>query len=287
DLIPLRPYLGVLHELVKILKELAPEAPLQVSECFNLEEKIIINPKYPEKTETIGRKLPIKAKQRLNKLLKDNADMFAWQYTDMTGIPRTLNIRGEIFATEYKLNEDKKITLIQQNKRKMTPDRIAAASKEVEELKKVGILKETRYQTWVANTVMVKKTDGAWRMCVDFTDINKACPKDCYSLPEIDWKVDLLFDFKLKCFLDAYKGATYQRLVDKVFERQIRRNLEAYVDDMVIKSMDETYMIADIQETFERLRKINMKLNPKKCSFGMLEGQFLGHVVSKQGIKPT
>ncbi|GJW02737.1 reverse transcriptase domain-containing protein [Tanacetum coccineum] len=80
-------------------------------------------------------------------------------------------------------------------------------------------------------------------------------------------------------------GATYQRLVDKVFESQIRRNMEAYVDDMVIKSMDETYMITDIRETFERLRKINMKLTSKKCSFGMEEGQFLGHIVSKQGIK--
>ncbi|GJZ67665.1 reverse transcriptase domain-containing protein [Tanacetum coccineum] len=61
--------------------------------------------------------------------------------------------------------------------------------------------------------------------------------------------------------------------------------MEAYVDDMVIKSMDETDTMADIRETFKRLRKINMKLNPKKCSFGMEEGQFLGHVVSKQGIK--
>ncbi|GJR76733.1 reverse transcriptase domain-containing protein [Tanacetum coccineum] len=61
--------------------------------------------------------------------------------------------------------------------------------------------------------------------------------------------------------------------------------METYVDDMVIKSMDEEDMLADIQETFKRLRRINMKLNPKKCSFGMEEGQFLGHIVSKQGIK--
>ncbi|GJV89979.1 reverse transcriptase domain-containing protein [Tanacetum coccineum] len=171
------------------------------------------------------------------------------------------------------MNEDKKVTPVQQKKRRMAPDRIAAASKEVEELKRAGILKETRYQTWVANTVMVKKEDGAWRTCVDFTDINKACTKIgvyCYrKMP-----------FGLK-----NAGAIYQRLVDKVFESQIGRNLEAYVDDMVIKSMDKTYMMANIQETFERLRKINMKLNPKKCSFGMEEGQFLGHVVSKQGIK--
>ncbi|GKB78902.1 hypothetical protein Tco_0945797 [Tanacetum coccineum] len=91
------------------------------------------------------------------------------------------------FATEHKLKEYKKITPVQQKKRRMAPKWAAAASKEVEELRKAGILKETRYQTWVANTVMVKKTDEAQRMCVDLTDINKACPKDCYSLPGIDW----------------------------------------------------------------------------------------------------
>nr|GEV98049.1 reverse transcriptase domain-containing protein [Tanacetum cinerariifolium] len=80
-------------------------------------------------------------------------------------------------------------------------------------------------------------------------------------------------------------GATYQRLVVKVFEIQIGINMESYVDDMVINSMDEQDMLEHIKVTFERLRKINVKLNPKKCSFGMKEGQFLGHVVSKQGIK--
>ncbi|GJZ38975.1 reverse transcriptase domain-containing protein [Tanacetum coccineum] len=166
-----------------------------------------------------------------------------------------------------------------------------------------------------------KKTDEAWRICIDFTDINKACSKDCYSLPEIDWKVDLPSEFKLKCFLDAYKGyhqiqmakedehktdfhasqgmycyqkmpfglknagATYQSLVDKVFESQIGRNMEAHIDDMVTKIMDETNTMADIRENFERLRKINMKLNLKKCSFRMEESQFPRNLVPKQGIK--
>ncbi|GJU23459.1 hypothetical protein Tco_1156801 [Tanacetum coccineum] len=135
--------------------------PIEVSECFNPEEKIIINPKYPEQTVTIGRQLPTKSKQRLINLLKDNANVLAWQYSDMIGIPRTLKIRGEIFFTEHKLKEDKKITPVQQKKRRIALDRIVAALKEVEELKKAGILNETRYQMWVANTVMVKKTDGA------------------------------------------------------------------------------------------------------------------------------
>ncbi|GJT43140.1 reverse transcriptase domain-containing protein [Tanacetum coccineum] len=79
--------------------------------------------------------------------------------------------------------------------------------------------------------------------------------------------------------------ATYQRLVDKVFHDQIRRNLEAYVDDMVIKSTSEEDMLADSKETLERFRSINMKLNPKKCSFGVEEGPFLGHLITKQGIR--
>ncbi|GJX39234.1 reverse transcriptase domain-containing protein [Tanacetum coccineum] len=78
---------------------------------------------------------------------------------------------------------------------------------------------------------------------------------------------------------------TYQRLVDKVFSDQIGRNLKAYVDDMVIKNTSEEDMLKDIQETFDRFRSINMKLNPKKCSFGVEDGLFLGHLITKQGIR--
>ncbi|GJR58412.1 reverse transcriptase domain-containing protein [Tanacetum coccineum] len=78
---------------------------------------------------------------------------------------------------------------------------------------------------------------------------------------------------------------TYQRLVDTAFQSQIRRNLEAYVDDMVIKSNDEKILIADNAEKFDNLRKINMKLNPKKCSFGVEEGKFLGYMVTSEGIR--
>ncbi|GJV51801.1 reverse transcriptase domain-containing protein [Tanacetum coccineum] len=158
-------------------------------------------------------------------------------------------------------------------------------------------------------------------MCVDFKDLNKACPKDGYPLPEIDWKVESLCGFPFKCFLDAYKGyhqiqmaeedeektafitnqgifcytkmpfglrnagATYQRLVDKAFHGKIGRNLEVYVDDLVIKSRTEDEVVRDIEETFKTLRKINMKLNPKKCTFGVEEGMFLGYQVNTKGIK--
>ncbi|GKB21647.1 reverse transcriptase domain-containing protein [Tanacetum coccineum] len=80
-------------------------------------------------------------------------------------------------------------------------------------------------------------------------------------------------------------GATYQRLVDKVFNDQIGRNLKAYINDIVIKSTSEEDMPADVKDTFQRFRSINMKLNPKKCSFGVEEGPFLGHLITKQGIR--
>ncbi|GJX29011.1 reverse transcriptase domain-containing protein [Tanacetum coccineum] len=163
---------------------------------------------------------------------------------------------------------------------------------------------------------------GSWRMCVDFTDLNKACPQDCYPLPEIDWKVESLCGYPFKCFLDAYKvyhqiqmaesdeektafhtsqgvycyakmpfglkntGSAYQRLVDKAFDSQVGKNIEVYVDDLVIKSHTEAEMLRDIDETFRTLRKINMKLNPKKCTFGAVEGMFLGYMISPEGIKP-
>nr|GEV60990.1 reverse transcriptase domain-containing protein [Tanacetum cinerariifolium] len=80
-------------------------------------------------------------------------------------------------------------------------------------------------------------------------------------------------------------GATYQHLVDKAFHKQIGRNLELYVDDLVIKSRMEDKIVRDIEETFKTLRKISMKLNPKKCAFGVEEGMFLGNKVNTKGLK--
>ncbi|GJT49829.1 reverse transcriptase domain-containing protein [Tanacetum coccineum] len=79
--------------------------------------------------------------------------------------------------------------------------------------------------------------------------------------------------------------AAYQRLVGTIFEGKMGRNLEAYVDDMVIKSKTELEMIKDIEETLLTLKKVNMKLNPKNCSFRMEKGKFLGYIVTSEGIK--
>ena len=240
-------------------------------------------------------------------LLQRNLDIFAWEPKHMTGVPRAI--------AEHKLKIRQGYSPVRQKKRGQALERAKAILEEVHKLVDAGIMREVYYHDWLSNPVMVKKSDGSWRMCVDFTDLNKACPQDCYPLPEIDWKVESLCGYPFKCFLDAYKGyhqiqmvkedeektafhtsqgvycytkmpfglknagATYQRLVDNAFEKQVGRNLEVYVDDLVIKSHTEGELVRDIEETFRTLRKINMKLNPKKCTFGATEGMFLGYVI--------
>ena len=80
-------------------------------------------------------------------------------------------------------------------------------------------------------------------------------------------------------------GAIYQRLVNHMFRPQIRRNVEVYVDDMLVKSQDEGRYLDDLQETFDTLRQYHMKLNPSKCAFGVSSGKFLGFMVSHRGIE--
>ncbi|GKB69324.1 hypothetical protein Tco_0930736 [Tanacetum coccineum] len=202
-------------------------------------ERIIVNSKYPEQTVIIGKQLPTNFKERLQDLLRSNANVFAWTHADMTGIPRTIMVGGKPFNTKHKLNKYKHIKPVKQKKRELGLDRSATAYKEVEELTKAGILRNVKNKTCVATPVMIKKSDKGWRMCVDFTDIHKACPKDR--------RMNILLQ------KNAFRFEKHQsylpETVDKVFNDQIRQNLEAYVYDMVIKSTFEEDMLKDIQET--------------------------------------
>nr|GEU57399.1 reverse transcriptase domain-containing protein [Tanacetum cinerariifolium] len=275
---------------------------------------VALHPDFPDQEVIIGGSLSDKGRTELCSAPKKNLDIFAWQPSDMTGVPRSV--------AEHRLNIQEGYTPVRQKKRGHASERARAIQAEVQKLVDAEIMREVYYHDWLSNPVMVKKYDGSWRMCVDFTDLNRACPQDCYPLSEIDWKVESLCGYPLKCFLDAYKGyhqiqlaeadeektafhtgqgvycytkmpfgiknagATYQRLMDKAFESQVGQNIEVYVDDLVVKSHTEAEMVRDVEETFRTLRKVNMKLNPKKCSFGLVEGVFLGYVITLEGIKP-
>uniref|UniRef100_A0A2N9ERL6 Reverse transcriptase n=1 Tax=Fagus sylvatica TaxID=28930 RepID=A0A2N9ERL6_FAGSY len=221
----------------------------------------------------------------------------------------------------HKLNVNPSTTPVKQKRRVFAPERNAAVVEEVDKLLKAGFIREVYYPEWLANVVMVKKSTGKWRICVDFTDLNKACPKDSYPLPRIDQRVDSTAGHKLLSFMDAFSGynqiqmteedqektafitsrglfcykampfglkntgATYQKLVNKMFHDQIGRNVEVYVDDMLVKSKKDENHLADLKETFQALRRYNMKLNPAKCVFGVSSGKFLGFMVLQHGIE--
>nr|GEY12870.1 reverse transcriptase domain-containing protein [Tanacetum cinerariifolium] len=239
---------------------------------------VALHPDFPDQEVVIGGSLSDKGRTELCSVLKKNLDIFAWQPFDMTGVPRSL--------AEHRLNIREGYTLVRQKKMGQAPERARAIQTEVQKLVDTGIMREVYYHDWLSNP-------------------------DCNPLPEIDWKVESLCGYPFNCFLDAYKGyhqiqlaeadgektafhtghrvycytkmpfglknagATYQRLMDKAFESQVGRNIEVYVDDLVVKSHTEAEMVRDIEETFRTLHKVNMKLNPKKCSSGLAEGVFL------------
>jgi hypothetical protein len=230
----------------------------------------------------------------------------------MPGIPREV--------IEHKLEIDPAFKPINQKKRRYTPERREAIRLEVNKLLEAGLIRPVDYPIWLVNPVLVEKPDGSWRMYIDYTSLNKACPKDEYPLPRIYQIVDSTASCELLSFLDAYSGyhqislavddeektvfitlfgifcytkmsfrlknggATYQKCVHTVLESQIGRNVEAYIDDIVVKSRKRGDLLSDLEETFGNLRKFRMMLNPKKCVFGVSSGKLLGYMVSSRGI---
>ncbi|GKB28517.1 reverse transcriptase domain-containing protein [Tanacetum coccineum] len=184
---------GTSIEIMRVGKKQAvePTKEMKPQEKISLTEEALVNPAHPDQLVAVGKNLSPEGSTQLKNLLKKNKDIFAWEPSDMTGVPRRI--------IKHALNANPSVVLM---------------------------------------------------------------------------------PFGLK-----NAGATYQRLVDDAFQSQIGWNLEAYVDDMVVKSKSEREMITDVAETFDNLRRINMKLNPKKCSFWVEEGKFLGYMVTSKGIR--
>jgi hypothetical protein len=208
--------------------------------------------------------------------------MFVWKPADMLGVPRNL--------IEHSLNVDPKATPKRQHLRRFTDNRRDAIKKELAKLLAAGFIREVFHLEWLTNPVLVrKKNSNKWRMCVYYTDLNKHCLKDPFGLPRIDEVIDSTAGCDLLCFLDCYSryhqiaikeeyqkktafitpfgvycyttmsfglknaDATYQRAIQACFKRQLNKNVEAYVDDVVIKTRNSDMLIADLVETFASL----------------------------------
>ena len=196
----------------------------------------------------------------LTHFLKQNQDIFAWKQADMGGIDPAI--------ITHRLNVSPSFKPVQQKRRSFAPERQKAINEEVGKLLQAGAIREVEYPQWLANVILVKKANDKWRLCIDFTDVNRACPKDSFPLPQIDFIVDAISGHELLIFMDAFSGynqismdpdnqektlfvtgqgtycyrmmpfglknagATYQRLVNRMFQKQIRASMEVYIDEM-------------------------------------------------------
>ena len=267
----------------------------------------------PEHLVYIGSKLTEDIKSPLIHFMKQNMEVFAWKQEDMGGVDRAV--------ITHRLNVSPSFKPVKQKRRSFVLERQKAINEEVDKLLQAKAIKEVEYPEWLANIVLVKKANGKWRLCIDFTDINRAYPKDSFPLPWIDLIVDATASHELLNFMDTFSGynqisidpsdqektsfvigqgtyyyrvmpfrlknvgATYQRLVNKMFQKQIGASMEVYIDDMLVKLVKAEPHITHLAEAFQVLKSYNMKLNLAKCTFGVSAGKFLGFIFNNQGIE--
>jgi len=146
----------------------------------------------------IGASLDLALEGALTSFLRENWDIFAWKPSDMLGVPRE--------EAEHSLDLNKTAKPVKQRLHRFTQDRKEAIRVEVTRLLAASFIREVAHPDWLANPVLVKKKNGEWRMCVDYTDLNKHCPKDPFPLPRIDQVVDSTAGCVLLSFLDCYSG---------------------------------------------------------------------------------
>ena len=152
----------------------------------------------PEHLAYIGSKLAEDLRSPLTHFLRQNKDVFAWKQADMGGIDPTI--------ITYRLNISPSFKPVKQKRRSLTPKRQKAINEEVGKLLQAWEIREVEYPEWLANVVLVRKENGKWRLCIDFTDVNRACPKDSFPLSRIDLIVDATAGHELLSFMDAFSG---------------------------------------------------------------------------------
>ncbi|XP_048623642.1 uncharacterized protein LOC125592488 [Brassica napus] len=252
----------------------AYKACSQEGEIFELP----IDDTDPSRTARIGAYLSEEIQRSVLDFPKANVSTFTWSMSDMKGIDPAI--------ITHELNVDPTVKPIRQKRRKLGPDRSKAVNEEVDRLLGAGSIAE-----------------------------------DCYPLPNIDRLVDSTAGNEMLTFMDAFSGynqiimhpddrektafitdrgtyfykvmpfglknagATYQRLVKKMFADKLGVTMEVYIDDMLVKSLHAADHLYHLKDCFETLNKYGMKLNPAKCTFGVSSGEFLGYIVTQRGIE--
>jgi len=183
------------------------------------------------------------------------------------------------------------------------------------------VVEVTKYPTWLANIVPVPMKYGKIRICADYRDLNKESPKDNFPLPNIHILIENYANHEMQSFVDCFAGynqilmdekdaqkttfitpwgvyhyrvmpfglknvgATYMRATKAIFHDMIHKEIEVYMDDVIIKFRKSSDHLNHLRKFFDRLRQYNLKLNPAKCAFGVPTGKLLGFIVSRRGIE--
>jgi hypothetical protein len=220
----------------------------------------------------------------------------------------------------HSLNVEPGTRPVVQPMRTFHPEVKAQITQEVKKLLAAGFIKPIQHPRWLSNIVPVKKKNGQIRCCVDFCNLNKACSKDEFLLPNMDLLIDSVAGHAMFSFMDGFSGynqifmspkdaektafrtpigkfyyivmpfglknagATYQRTMTAMFHDMMHREIEDYVDDIVVKSKTREDHFGILKRVFERCRLYKLKMNPLKCAFGVSAGKFLGFLVHQRGI---
>ncbi|GJX15901.1 hypothetical protein Tco_0216733 [Tanacetum coccineum] len=277
-----------------------------IEEVFTIHER-------PDQYVTMGTALPTNCKQLLADILRENIEVFVWTGSESTIVPR--------FVMEYQLKIYPLAEPVVHKRRPVSPEGRLSLKERVFHWLGEGLIRKVRHPEWITNTIPIKLENGTWKVQMDYSSLNKACSKDMYPFSEEGEELASLMGYPYKCFLRLSKeynqlrmaeddeekirfhteegvyyfthmpkelknfAATLQRMMEKVLADQRGRNVEIHLKEVVIKSKSEQNLIQDVKETLRKLRRVNIKIDPTMSSFGVNEGKFLGHMVTKEGLR--
>ncbi|GKA36971.1 reverse transcriptase domain-containing protein [Tanacetum coccineum] len=217
------------------------------------EEVFTLSHERPDQYVTMGATLTTNCKQLLADILRENMEVFARIRSESTAIPR--------FVMEH-------------------------------QLKMEGLIRKVRHPEWITNSIPIKLANGTWKVQVDYSTHNKACAKDIQirMAEDDEEKVGFHTEEGVYCFTHMPKelknsASILQRMMEKILADQRGQNVEIHLEEIVIKSKSELDLVQDVEETLRKLKRVNIKIDPVMSSFGVKEGRFLDHMVTKEGLR--
>jgi hypothetical protein len=234
-------------------------------------KRVPLDPRVPDKVVMISQDLSASEEAELLSFLNKNSDVFAWHTSDLTWVSRDI--------VEHKLQVNPSVKSRKHKLRKMSDEKVVAVKAKVQRLLDAGFIREVHYPSWIVNVVMVRKMNGKWKMCTDFTDLTKCGPKGDFSLLRIDKVVDSAAGCEmmtlLDCFSEYYQiwlhkedeektsfitpfgtycflrmseglknaGPMFCRMAKAILKDQMQRNGFAYVDDIMVASKKKVTQI--------------------------------------------